>query len=356
MPNKPQRRSSDLTDKLLRDIIASKPRSKTLTDRKQINSWLRQYFGNVPVEDLQERSPAIMAQASTAHLDFGRVRKPGQALLRIFNPNEKQHGYDSQFTIVETVNDNMPFLVDSVSSAIARSDLTIHMTVHPVMRVRRTAAGRIEALLPPDSEDGLVESWVRFVIDRESDPQHLRVLEHEIQRVLADVRLAVRDWQAMREKMRAAKKALRYGPSGADEEVRNESRELLQWMVDDHFTFLGYREYELKARDGKLFLKSKIGSGLGLLANEDRGGRTVELSPVMRRHARSKEWLIITKANSRSTVHRPSYLDYVGVKKYDKDGNPRGELRFIGLFTSVAYSENPRNIPLLRLKVQRGRT
>ena len=287
------------------------------------------------------------------HLDFGGMRKPGQALLRIFNPTKKANGYDSQYTIVEMVNDNMPFLVDSVSAAISRSDLTIHMTVHPVLRVTRTPAGRLKTLHEAGSEAGRAESWVRFAVDREADQQRLNLLEHEILRVLADVRLAVGDWQAMRAKMLEAKKALKYGPAGADEAVREESKQLLQWMVDDHFTFLGYREYELKSKSSKLFLKPKPKSGLGLLANEERGGKTVELSSVMRRHARSKNWLIITKANSRSTVHRPSYLDYVGVKKFDKDGNPVGELRFIGLFTSVAYSENPRNIPLLRLKVQR---
>ncbi len=353
MPRKPQRRVSDQTDQLLGAIIASKPGSKTFSQRQQINAWLRQYYGNVPVEDLQERTPRIMARAATSHLDFGRTRKPGQALLRIINPKEKQHGYDSPYTIVEMVNDNMPFLVDSVSAAINRADLTIHMTVHPVVRVSRTPAGTLKTLHEPDSDEGLVESWVRFAVDREADPQRLKLLEHEIQRVLSDVRVAVRDWQAMRDKMLEAKETLEQSPPGFDEAVREESRELLQWMVDDHFTFLGYREYELRTRKDKLVLKSKAGSGLGVLANEERGGKTVELSSVMRRHARSKNWLIITKANSRSTVHRPSYLDYVGVKKFDDSGKPVGELRFIGLFTSVAYSENPRNIPLLRLKVQR---
>ncbi|MEQ8205153.1 MAG: NAD-glutamate dehydrogenase, partial [Woeseia sp.] len=353
MSNRQHRRVSDLTDQLLDQIIASKPKSKALAERKQINAWLRQYFGNVPVEDLQNRTAKIVAQASMSHLDFAMKRKPGKPLLRIFNPNSEDHGYDSAFTIVEMVNDNMPFLVDSVSAAISRSDLTIHMTVHPVMRISRTRGGQLKTVHDLHSDAGEEESFIRFVIDREPDPQQLRILEHEILRVLADVRSAVRDWRAMRDKMRDAQSSLDNGPAGFDDEVRQESRELLEWMADDHFTFLGYREYELQARSGKMLLKPVKGSGLGLLANDERGGRTVELSNIMRRHASSKNWLIITKANSRSTVHRSSYLDYVGVKKFDKKGNPVGELRFIGLFTSVAYSESPRNIPLLRLKVQR---
>ena len=124
-------------------------------------------------------------------------------------------------------------------------------------------------------------------------------------------------------------------------------------MADDHFSFLGYREYELKPRGKKLYLQVVKGSGLGLLSRDDRGGRTIEMTKEMQRHTRSKDWLIITKANSRATVHRRSYLDYIGVKKYDEKGNAIGEMRFIGLFTSIAYSENPRNIPLLRWKVRR---
>ncbi|MEX1266109.1 MAG: hypothetical protein WEA08_04240, partial [Woeseia sp.] len=346
-------RASDLTDRLLDQIVASKPRSKSLKDRKQIDDFLREYFGNVPVEDLQDRTPSIMGQAAASHLDFAQVRKKGQALLRILNPSASKHGYDSAFTIVEMVNDNMPFLVDSVSAAIARQDLIIHMTIHPVLRVKRDKDGKLEYIADPRSEDGTAESFVRFTVDREADPQQLKLLEHEIQRVLADVRVAVRDWRKMRQKMTEAVESLENGPAGADDAVREESRKLLQWMADDRFTFLGYREYALQTRNKKEYLKPVTGTGLGLLASEERGGRTVELTAAMRRHARSKNWLIITKANSRSTVHRSSYLDYVGVKKFDKKGNAIGELRFIGLFTSVAYSENPRNIPLLRLKVQR---
>ncbi|MDZ7643203.1 MAG: NAD-glutamate dehydrogenase [Woeseiaceae bacterium] len=353
MSKQPQRRASDLTDQILERVLASKPDSRSLSSRNQIDSFLRQYYGNVPIDDMQERSAGILAQAAVSHLDFARSRKPGEALLRVYNPNEKEHGYDSIFTIVEMVNDNMPFLVDSVSAAISRAELAIHMTVHPVLRVERTDAGQLSAVLPADSSAGKAESFVRFLVDREADPQRLKLLEHEIRKVLSDVRLAVRDWKAMRDKMREAKELLSYGPPGVDEELRDESRELLQWMIDDRFTSLGFREYALEDRDSKLFLKPVAKSGLGLLANERRGGRTVELSSIMRRHARSRNWLIITKANSRSTVHRSSYLDYIGVKKYNEDGVAIGEMRFIGLFTSVAYSENPRNIPLLRLKVRR---
>jgi glutamate dehydrogenase len=350
---KKKRRSSDLFGHLIDDIIATRPRSTSLSAKKDVDAFLRLYFEHVPYEDMQGRSPEIMGSAAVSHLDFARLRKPGKALLRIFNPDKNKHGYQSAYTIIEMVNDNMPFLVDSVSAAINRQGLAIHMTVHPILRVHRDGRGRLQRVTDHAGEGGQTESYIRFAVDRESDEQHLRLLEHEIQKVLADIRISVRDWRKMRAKMLEAASTLNRGPVGADAAVRVETDALLQWMADDHFTFLGYREYRLRKRGERLFLAPVKGSGLGVLSSDERGGRAVELSKEMQRHTRSRDWLIITKANSRSTVHRHSYLDYVGIKIFDGNGNAIGEKRFIGLFTSVAYSESPRNIPLLRLKVQR---
>src|SRR5690606_40882959 len=290
----------------------------------RVEVFLRQYFGNVPVEDMQGRGLAKLAQAAVSHLEFGATRAAGKALLRIYNPSPDEHGYASGFTIVEMVNDNMPFLVDSVAAAIDRQNLSIHMTIHPVLKVRRDARGRLLEVLPRGSTEGQSESFIRFEIDRETDAQLLKVLEHEITKVLADVRLAVRDWKKMRKKMLDARAAIDVGPPGADDELRRESKELLKWMAEDHFTFLGYREYRVKTVNGKPCLYPVPGTGLGLLTKDERGARPVPMTKEMVRHARRKDWLIITKANSRSTVHRRSYLDYVGVKVHNEKGEAVG--------------------------------
>ncbi len=351
MSKQPHRRTSDRTESLIEEIVAAKPASNTLSSGKEINSYLRKYFSAVPYEDMVGRSPEIMGKAALAHLEFAKIRKWGTPKLRIFNPSEKQHGYQSAYTIIEMVNDDMPFLVDSVSAAIHRHGLAIHMTVHPIFRVSRDSRGRLISIDEPSSEKGKAESYVRFVVDREADEHSLDLLEHEIIKVLADVRVAVRDWRKMRDKILEA--ALSLGRAPSDAALRMESDALLRWLADDHFTFLGYREYKLRNRGEKLYLTAIPGSGLGVLSKDERGSRAVELTKEMIRYTHSKDPLIITKANSRSTVHRHSYLDYVGVKTYDDEGEPTGEMRFIGLFTSIAYSESPRNIPLLRLKVQR---
>lgn len=353
MSRKQQRRRSDVRDQLVDRIVATRPNSAVLKNRSQINLYLREYFRNVPYEDMAGRSPRSLAHSALTHLELGRRKRKGQSMVSIFNPTVDKHGFESSYTIVEMVNDNMPFLVDSVAAAIMRHDLDIHITVHPVLRVKRDGKHNVAEILPFDSDEGRLESYVHFVVDKETDKHELKLLESEIQRALGDIGLAVRDWVPMRIKMLEAREILQYGPQGADSALRQESQALLQWMADDHFTFLGYREYKLHTRGEEMFLKPVPGTGLGVLAHEKRGGGEVQLTAQMKRLTRQKDWLVITKANSRSTVHRHSYLDYVGIKKYDDEGNPVGEMRFLGLFTSIAYSENPRNIPLLRLKVRR---
>lgn len=352
MTKQQHRRTSDIKNLLVDEIVESRPKSEILRTRKQIDSYLRHYVADVPVEDMQGRPTDIMARAAIAHLEFGAVRKKCQPLLRIFNPTVKEQGYESVYTIVEMVNDDMPFLVDSVSAAINRQGLAIHITVHPVLRVERDARGRIKNVLDA-ADNGVNESFIRFNVDKETDRQVLRILEHEIYKVLGDVRAAVTDWAKMHGKMAEAITSIGSGPVDDDSILTRETEDLLKWLADDHFTFLGFREYRLQKRQDKLYLAPVRGTGLGILGSEDRGGRIIELSKEMHRYTRSKNWLIITKANSRATVHRHSYLDYVGIKKFDDSGNAVGELRFLGLFTSAAYSENPRNIPLLRLKIQR---
>ena len=353
MSKKLQRRGSDRKSSIVNEIMSAPIASQVLPSAAQTRRFLERYFADVPLDDLAGRSPEIMARIALSHLEFGANRRKGQALLRIYNPTLKTHGYESPYTFVEMCNDDMPFLVDSVSAAISRHELSVHITVHPIFSLLRDAKGKLLGIAKAGEDDGRPESLIRFAIDRETDAHQLKLLGHEIRRVLADVRVAVRDWAKRRSRMLECGELLRFGPVGVDEELRSESRELLQWLVADHFTFLGYREYQLVDRGSKIILQPVQGTGLGLLAREERGGHVTELTREMRRLTRSKDWLILTKANSRSTIHRNAYLDYIGVKIYDEQGHVRGERRFIGLFTSVAYSESPRNIPLLRHKMAR---
>lgn len=353
MASREHRRVGDRKQAIIDGIISTRVRSKILRKPSHTKRFLKQYVENVPVEDLEGRSVKLMARAAIEHLEFGATRRKGQALLRIFNPTEEEQGYSSAYTFVEMVNDDMPFLVDSVAAAINLHSLAVHITVHPVILVKRDGRGRLLAIAKPGDQEARPESYIRFAIERETDAAQLKLLRQEIIRVLADVRITVRDWQKMRARMLETSELLENGPKGVDPLLRTESQALLEWLADNHFTFLGYREYKIIKKGKRVFLNSVEGTGLGVLSRDDRGSKSVELTTEMRRLTRSRDWLILTKANSRSTVHRSAYLDYVGVKIYNKKGETIGERRFIGLLTSIAYSESPRNIPLIRHKIKK---
>ncbi|NNF50840.1 MAG: NAD-glutamate dehydrogenase [Gammaproteobacteria bacterium] len=356
----PQRRLSDAKNKILEKVIAEATAQAGKRPLVNIEDFITLYFKNVAVEDLRERSPANLAGMALSHLDFGSQRKPGQSLHRFLNPIAKRDGWSSPHTVLQMVNDDMPFLVDSLGMVLNRAGLSIHLTLHPVFLVKRNKDNNITSVVAPDktARGQKPESFVQIIFNRIGEGELAQSLEGAIAETLEDIRLATADWQKMLEASRSTRKFLRENPPPLDKKALKESEELLEWMEQDHFTYLGYREYDLVTENGETTLEAKKGSGLGILREEHRpppggGARSSQqLAEDIRKQTRNRELLIITKANSLSTVHRPGYLDYIGVKIFDAEGQVTGERRFLGLFTSVAYSRSPREIPLLRLKFE----
>src|SRR5689334_8154207 len=202
----------------------------------EAEAFVRGYYRRAPAADLSGREPVDLYGSALAHWNYGRGREPGEARVRVYNPTFEQHGWQSPHTAIEIVSDDMPFLVDSVSMELSRRELGIHVLVHPVIGA---------------------ESYMHIEIDRQAEG--FEELAEAIRGVLAQVRAAVEDWRPMQARMRELIEEPR--PEGVDVE---EARALLAWVADHHFTFLGYREYELTADA----LRAVDGSGLGLL----RGG------------------------------------------------------------------------------------
>src|SRR3954466_3472935 len=288
----------------------------------EAEAFVRQYYRRAPAADLKGREPVDLYGAALAHWAFGKDREPGETRVRVYNPTFEQHGWQSPHTAIDVVSDDMPFLVDSVSMELSRRELGIHVLVHPVV-------GQ--------------ESYMHIEVDRQADG--LEELAEAIRDVLGQVRAAVEDWQPMRERMAAL--IAEATPAGVDEDECAEARALLAWVADHPFTFLGYREYELT----ESALKAVEGSGLGLLRGGGGSSSGFAKLPLgVRALAREPDPLVIAKATNRSPIHRPAYLDYIGVKKFDEHRNVIGERRFLGLYTTAAYREVPADIPVLRQK------
>ena len=328
-------------------------RSKVAPEqRATIEDLVRRYYGQVDPEDFAERAAADLYGAAMSHWSFARKREAGRAKVRVFNPTIEEHGWQSTHTIIEIVNDDMPFLVDSVTMEANRHGLTLHLIIHPLLAVARDAGGTLTGLAP---EGGTArrESFIHVEVDRTTDPARLGALGADIERVLGDVRAAVEDWKKMQAQMLAIIDELDVHPPPLTAEEQAEGKAFLQWLAGNHFTMLGYRRHDLVTVDGADALKIVPGTSLGIL--RETGGKDVAASfaalpPEQRAYARLPDLLIVTKANARSTVHRPGYLDYVGIKRFDAKGLVCGEHRFIGLYTSTAYSAKPAEIPVLRRK------
>ena len=321
-----------------------------------VEPFLVQYYAQVDPEDLNERELTDLYGAALSHWQFLRRRQKGQARVRIYNPTLNEHGWQSSHTVIEIVNDDMPFLVDSVSMEVNRQGLTLHLIIHPVIRVNRDAEGNLLEVSAATGSAAQLESYIHVEMDRQTDPAKLAALEEGIKHVLGDVRLAVQDWQKMQAAMQRIidemgdEQALARLPLDLAE--AREERAFLQWILDHHYTILGYREYDLSRDSGSLKLKPVAGSGLGVLAKPTPSEFTA-LPPEAAHFVDGRNRLLFTKANVRATVHRPGYLDYIGIKRFNKQGIVDGELRFIGLLTSTAYNASAATIPLLRRKMDK---
>ncbi|MET7362619.1 NAD-glutamate dehydrogenase [Streptomyces sp. NPDC005562] len=338
--------------------------SEATPDQDMALAFLQRYYLHTAPEDLADRDPVDVFGAAFSHYRLAENRPQGTANVRVHTPTVEENGWTCSHSVVEVVTDDMPFLVDSVTNELSRQGRGIHVVIHPQVVVRRDLTGKLLEVLGREAgaelpHDALVESWIHVEMDRETDRADLKQITADLLRILSDVRETVEDWEKMRDAALRIADELPAEPTAGDlpDQEVEEARELLRWLADNHFTFLGFREYDLTDDDS---LAAVPGTGLGVLRADPQhdGDDHHPVSPSFNRlpadaraKAREHRLLVLTKANSRATVHRPSYLDYVGVKKFDAEGNVVGERRFLGLFSSAAYTESVRRVPVIRRKV-----
>ena len=324
------------------------------------SALIEAYFRHAVAEDLTGRSPQELLDLVRAHRALASERLAGVAKVECVTPPP---GVGVDHTVVRVVTDDMPFLVDSVRAELLRMNRPIHSVLHPVLQVERDAAGALVSVLGAKGEAAtgsakavgeLTESWIHVETDRESDAPDRDEIVARIKLVLSDVREAVEDWPKMRERARQVAADLReHPPVGIPSADVSQAAEVLDWLADNHFTFLGSRDYSLTEVPGGTGLVPVPGSGLGLMRSDPpMGAERPAFNDLVLARAQEPRVLFVTKANSRSTVHRSVHLDYVGVKTFDDQGAVTGERRFLGLFTASAYAESVTRVPFLREKVQ----
>nr|MBP8098813.1 NAD-glutamate dehydrogenase [Arenimonas sp.] len=308
-------------------------------------AFAQAFYARLPDEELSLRSAEAWAAIAVSNRAFADQRDAGVAKIRVFNPGAAD-AFSSGHSVVQIVNDDMSFLVDSVGMALAKHGLASHGIVHPVFSVTRDARGKLLGV-----GEGVPESLIHLEVDRQASEEDMRALQDSIATALADVRAAFADWEQMRGQMLQIASDLDSRQMPATSETRAEAQEFLHWAADNHFTFLGYREYVVVEHKGIRSLAAVPGSGLGVMRGKEASAKTRPLAGLAAADlppGATLDPLILTKTNARSTVHRPGYMDYIGVLKFDANGRAIAEQRFLGLYTSSAYNRRPWEIPLVR--------
>jgi glutamate dehydrogenase len=331
------------------------PAQQTMAER-----LLRATYANVAPEDIVSREAEALYGAVMSMLALARQRSPGTAKLRVYQPRPDEGGWDCEHTVIEAVNDDMPFLVDSMTAALQRGDLTIHLILHPILPVRRDADGKLDEILDAPTAGAALESVMYIEVDRQADHHAAEALTDRLTGVLADVRATVEDWPAMRQRVAEVLAELTVPAAGRDAEIV-EAREFLQWVHQDNFTLLGCRDFQFDkdsdaTKGGAITVDPD--RGLGILRDPDWRIFDTErdlstMSPEVWAFLRRPDVLLLTKADRIATVHRPVPMDIVGIKRFDGEGRVVGLHAILGLFTHSAYSLSPNLIPMLRGKVAR---
>ena len=293
-------------------------------------------------------------------LAFMQDKPPGEVRVRVYNPSYGAEGWEAPYTALELTLRDRPFIVDSVRAALRREGYEVYHLLHPILKIGRED-GKVADVAIGQDEDEVLEAYELYLIEREDDPQKRDALEASIRAVLEDVVLATDDYLAMREKTGALRGKLAHLHQHAKNQKQADELEeyaaFMDWLADDNFVFLGYREYDITDQGGTQHLVVDQNSGLGVLSKMQESAYTepVPLGDIpqgLRERILGGKVLTVTKTNAESTVHRPARMDYVGLKKMGENWQVRGERRFVGLFTSKALSTSVEDIPILRHKLR----
>ena len=317
-----------------------------------VEAFSSRLFENMAKEDLDKRIDVDLYGAALSLFNVFNEASQDAPVIKVFNPERGVDGWQSENTIVQIVVRDLPFLVDSVRMALNRQSITSHLLLHTPVKVNRNDEGQVTEFVDLKKGEASFTQTVFFIeIDRQSNTEQLEKLEQELANVLQDVSVAVDDWQPMQAKLAEciaeAQKA-----KAQNKENRDKSLEFLNWVANHNFTLMGYREYKVAEVQGDIEISGNDDTSLGLMKNRPSTSRLLStLSEAGRAESLSDNILVLTKTDSKSNVHRPAYMDYIGIKRFDSKGKVVGEHRFIGLYGANFYNSSVNDIPLLRDKL-----
>lgn len=345
---------------LILDEIVSRIQ-KELPEKQAVlcSEFVRQFYITMSLDDLKESKIDDLYSQAVNFWELIEVRASREIKFKIYNPNNEQYDPERSYTVIELICDDMSFLVDSLRIVLKRMDISLILTIHMGgIHLLRDKHFHVTDILPRHDAPvvgSMIEAPILMQIARQTDPLVIKQLENQIQQVLTENRAVIEDWTAMRKAVCAIAEELKEcAPKSIRREDIEETYAFLHWLEDHHFTFIGIEDYELVKENSDVLLKPIAGTGFGILRDEFKKTNyqhAASITPQARELMTSSQIMLMSKTDTLSCIHRDTYMDYIGVKRFNKQGQVIGERRILGLYTSVAYNSHPMQIPFLRHKL-----
>ncbi|MCK5444502.1 MAG: NAD-glutamate dehydrogenase, partial [Rhodospirillaceae bacterium] len=340
------------------DAIAKQGAKGSAKLRALSDAFLRGYHARISVDDLLAKTSKAHGAVAMHHLKCAQRRRPGETIIRVFNPTLKKHGWDSDFTAIQMVTSDKPFLLDSVVAELNRLSVPVRLSIHPVIHVARKKDGTLENVFKaPSNSKSQAESFIYIEVNGQT-AEAISEIQKCLSAVLTEVSLAVEDWQKMRSLLIDVVEDLKSAKTKSTSAATDEACEFLRWAHDNHFTLLGFREYDFTGAGTKAQVKIINKTALGILRDKSRVvfqeiRELASMPQQVRNFVSSAELLVANKTDTLSRVHRAVHMDSIGIKKFDEKGRVIGQRVFVGLYTAGVYTNSASDVPLLRSKIKR---
>ena len=329
---------------------------------EHVKTFAELFYHNPALDELEGKTLNDVYGSAFAWWNFIQQRSTSEPKVRVFNPSLEEDGWLCGHTVIAVLQRDMPFLVDSIRIEVNRRNIDIHAIKSSLLTVARDASGQLLELVPKGTKcrnsknkTFEAEALVYLEINLHTDEAAMADLASSLNSLLEDVTLSVADYRPLLKQVDEARENIKLAKGELVGDAIKETQAFLSWLVEGHFTFLGYTEYELYEQEGERCLREVPGKCLGLFKKhprDDSNVRVKDFNPGMARFHLAPQLLSFTKSSVRSRVHRRAYSDYVVVKRFDKKGKVCGESRFLGLYTSPVYTLSPTKIPMIRQKVE----
>ncbi len=344
-------------------LTAELKRKLSQSQQDSVGIFARDFFQNTPMEDLTGKPVSDVYGQTLGAWKFNQEFQRTRPKIKVFNPDFEQHFWQSSHTIVMVLHTDMAFLVDSVRMELTRQEINIHAVQSMVSQVKRDASGKLqdraicsyEKGCPVDIKGYETEAFMYFEVDRMAGKKVLEQLEKDLETVLADVRIVVSDFDAMKSRVEQIIAGMSNHPPPVNSEEIEEAITFLKWLLDHNYTFLGYKKYELVREGRKKLIKHMDGEELGIVKHKEKSTRSKylsDLSEELQTFIEAPHVLSFAKSGTIARVHRPAYPDYIAVREFNSKGEVIGEHGFLGLYTLPVYTERLQRIPVLRKKVE----